>query len=210
MSKILNSLNWRYATKKYDTSKKVGAEDITTLKEAMKLSVSSMGLQPYKVIFVDNTQLREQLKSAAYNQSAITDASHLIIFANETNVSKKHIDGYLQNIANTRGITIESLDAFNNSMQKFVGSLSPEANTDWSKRQAYIAMTTLINTAAYLKIDATPMEGFDEKKFNEILKLDSLGLNTAVIATIGYRHADDAAQHLKKVRKSHAELFINL
>lgn len=206
---ILESLNWRYATKKYNPERKVSDQDLETLKEAIKLSVSSMGLQPYKVIFVENPELREQLKAAAFNQSAITDASHLIVFANEVNVGDPHIDAYLQNIAQTREISVGDLQGFSNSMKGFVGSLSPEANADWSRRQAYIALSTLINTAAMLKIDATPMEGFNAEKFNKILKINELGLNTAVIATIGYRHKDDATQHLKKVRKPNSELFIN-
>ena len=207
---IIDTLNWRYATKRYDPTRKISDDDIETLKEAVKLSVSSMGLQPYRIIIVENPELREQLKAVAFNQSAITEASHLFIFANETNISQTQIDAYLKNIAETRGITLESLSGFGKSMNGFVSGMSDEDNENWTRHQAYIAMSSLINAAAFLKIDATPMEGFDRKKFNEILKLDEMGLNTAVIATIGYRHKEDAAQHLKKVRKSNAELFINL
>ncbi|HEX8561683.1 MAG TPA: NAD(P)H-dependent oxidoreductase [Flavobacterium sp.] len=207
---ILESLNWRYATKKYDPTRKISAEDIETLKEAVKLSVSSMGLQPYKVLIVENPELRDQLRAAAFDQSAVTEASHLFIFANETNVGQPQIEAYMKNIAATRGIEVESLSGFSKSITGFVGRLSNEDNEHWTRRQTYIALSTLINTAAFLKIDATPMEGFDAKRFNEILKLDGMGLNTAVIATLGYRHNEDAAQHLKKVRKPNAELFINL
>lgn len=212
MTSYIESLKWRYATKKYDSSKKVSKEDLETLKEAVKLSVSAIGLQPYKVIIVENPEIREKLKNAAggNNQNVIMDASQLFIFANEVNVGDKHIDDYFNNIMKTRGVEAESLKAFKDSISGFVGSLSVEDKNVWTAKQSYIALSTLINSAALLKIDATPMEGFNAAQFNEILGLDKLGLNAAVIATIGYRHEDDAMQHAVKVRKSNEELFITL
>lgn len=210
MTTLLESMHWRYATKKYDTSKKVSASDIETLKQAIQLSVSSMGLQPYKVLIVENPELREQLKAAAFGQSAITDASHLIVFAHERNVGSSQIEAYMKNISETRGVPIDSLDGFSTSIHNFVGMLSEEQRNDWAKKQAYIALSTLINTAAFLKIDATPMEGFNASEFDSILKLNERGLGTAVVAAIGYRHEADTTQHFKKVRKSTKELFIQL
>lgn len=210
MSHLLESLNWRYATKQYDATKKINAEDLETLKEATKLSVSSYGLQPYKVIIVENPALRAQLKAVAWNQSQITDASHLFVFAVEKNLGSKQVQAYMENISQTRGIPLENLEGFSGMIHNAIDGLDENAKQNWAKKQTYIALTTLINTAAYLKIDATPMEGFDAQKFDEILGLDALGLATAVIATVGYRHEADAAQHYKKVRKSNKDLFINL
>jgi len=210
MSEILNSLNWRYATKKYDASKKVSAEDLNTLKEATKLSVSSMGLQPYKILVIENPELREKLKGAAYGQAPITEASQLFVFAIEKNVGDKQIEKYMQNISETRGIPTESLEGFSGMIKGFLSGLDENGRDNWSKKQAYLALSTLINTASLLKIDATPMEGFSPEQFDEILGLDKLGLSTAVIAVVGYRHEEDATQHYKKVRKSNEELFINL
>ncbi len=210
MTELLNSLNWRYATKKYDASKKVSAEDLKTLKEATKLSVSSMGLQPYKILIIENPELRAKLQPAAYGQSAITEASQLFVFAIEKNIGEKQIEKYIQNISETRGIPVESLDGFSGMIKGFVGSLDENGKDNWAKKQAYLALSTLINTASFLKIDATPMEGFSAEQFDEILGLDKLGLSTAVIAAVGYRHEEDATQHYKKVRKSNEELFINL
>lgn len=209
MTQILESLEWRYATKKY-SDKKISEPDFQILKESMRLSVSSMGLQPYKIIIVDDPKLREQLKDAAYNQSALTDASHVIVFANETHIGDEQVSNYMQNIAKTRDVKIGSLNGFNNSIRGFLKNLSPEETENWARFQTYIALGNLINSAALLKIDATPMEGFDIEKFNEILDLKSQNLSVSVIATIGYRHKDDAAQHLKKVRKSEQEIFITL
>lgn len=212
MTTYIESLKWRYATKKYDTTKKVSKEDLETLKEAVKLSVSSAGLQPYKIIVVESAEMREKLKNAAggNNQNLIMDASHLFIFANEVNVGEKHIDDYFNNIMRTRGLEANSLNVFRDSLTGFLGSLSIEDKNAWTVKQSYIALSTLVNSAALLKIDTTAMEGFNAAQFNEILGLEKLGLNAAVIATIGYRHEEDAMQHAVKVRKSNEELFITL
>ena len=210
MTQLLEGLNWRYATKQYDTTKKISAEDLETLKEATRLSVSSYGLQPYKVLIIDTPELREQLKAVAWNQPALTDSSQLFVFAIEKNVGEKQIDAYMQNISETRGIPTENLQGFKGMIHAAVDGLDENAKDNWAKKQAYIALSTLINTAALLKIDATPMEGFDAQQFDKILGLEALGLATAVIASVGYRHEEDASQHYKKVRKSNEDLFINL
>lgn len=210
MSNVLESLNWRYAVKKYDATKKVSSEDLAILKEATKLSVSSMGLQPFKVLVIENPELRAKLAPAGYNQSGITEASQLFVFAVETNVGAKQIEAYMGNISETRGIPVESLKGFSDMIDGFIASLDEEGRDNWSKKQAYLALSTLINTAASLKIDATPMEGFNAQQFDEILGLEKLGLTTAVIAAVGYRHEEDTTQHYKKVRKSNEEFFINL
>ncbi|MFC6096246.1 NAD(P)H-dependent oxidoreductase [Flavobacterium qiangtangense] len=210
MSNLLESLNWRYAVKKYDATKKISSADLAILKEATKLSVSSMGLQPFKVIIVENPELRAKLAPAGYNQSGITEASQLFVFAVENNVGSKQIESYMENISETRGIPVESLKGFSDMIDGFIAGLDEEGRNNWSKKQAYLALSTLINTAASLKIDATPMEGFNPQQFDEILGLNELGLTTAVIAAVGYRHEEDATQHYKKVRKSDKEFFINL
>jgi nitroreductase len=169
-----------------------------------------MGLQPYKVIIVENKEVRQQLKTAANSQNGIIDASHVFVFANEVNVGPQHIEAYIDNISTTRKVTKESLGAFENSMNNFINGQTAEGRLFWTSKQAYIAMSSLINAAAVLKIDATPMEGFNKQEFNRILGLDKLGLNAAVVATVGYRHLDDPFQHLKKVRKSSNELFITI
>jgi len=210
MSNLLESLNWRYAVKKYDATKKISSADLAILKEATKLSVSSMGLQPFKVIIVENPELRAKLAPAGYNQSGITEASQLFVFAVENNIGSKQIESYMENISETRGIPLESLKGFSDMIDGFIAGLDEEGRNNWSKKQAYLALSTLINTAASLKIDATPMEGFNPQQFDEILGLNELGLTTAVIAAVGYRHEEDATQHYKKVRKSDKEFFINL
>ncbi|QDW22938.1 NAD(P)H-dependent oxidoreductase [Flavobacterium sp. KBS0721] len=210
MSTLLDNLNWRYATKKFDATKKISSEDLNTLKEAVRLAASSYGLQPYKVVIVENPEIREQLKAAAYGQTQITDSSQLFIFANDLNAGPESVAAYIQNISETRGIPTEALGGFADMMNGVISNLSQEAKNIWTAKQTYIALGTLLAAAAELKIDATPMEGFNPAAFNEILGFDKLGLNASVIATVGYRHDEDDTQHYKKVRKSHEELFITI
>ncbi|UFH34220.1 NAD(P)H-dependent oxidoreductase [Flavobacterium acetivorans] len=210
MSTFIKNQNWRYATKKFDATKKIATEDLNTLKEAIRLSTSSYGLQPYKVLIVENPELRSQLQQAAWGQSQVVDASHLIIFANETNFGEEGINNYFQNVSETREVSVESMKAYMDFMKSAITSLPEEARNIWTAKQTYLALGNLLNAAAELKIDVTPMEGFAPDKVNEILGLEALGLNASVMATIGYRHEEDATQHYKKVRKSNNELFLTL
>ncbi|MBF2707846.1 NAD(P)H-dependent oxidoreductase [Flavobacterium soyangense] len=210
MNHFLETQNWRYATKKFDASKKISTEDLNTLKEAIRLSSSSYGLQPYKVIIVENPELRAQIQPAAWGQSQITDASHLLVFANQTSIGDTDIDTLIQNMSATRGIDKETLSGYQDFMKSNVNGLSEEAKAIWNSKQTYLALANLLNAAAELKIDVTPMEGFVPAKVNEILGLEALGLNASLLATVGYRHEEDATQYYKKVRKSNEELFITL
>jgi len=210
MNTFLDHQNWRYATKKFDAAKKISTEDLNTLKEAIRLSSSSYGLQPYKVIIVENPELRAQIQPVAWGQSQIVDASHLIVFANRTTINDAEIDAFFENISKTREIPLEALSGYQGFMKGKINELSEDAQNIWNSKQTYLALGNLLNAAAELKIDVTPMEGFVPAQVNEILGLDALGLNASLIATVGYRHTEDATQHLKKVRKSNEELFITL
>ena len=210
MSTFLENQNWRYATKKFDSTKKIATEDLNTLKEAIRLSSSSYGLQPYKIFIVENPELRAKIQLAAWNQSQVTDASHLIVFANQKTIIDTEIDTFFKKMSETREIPLEALSGYQGFMKGKINQLSDDAVNIWNSKQTYLALGNLLNAAAELKIDVTPMEGFDPAQVNEILGLNELGLNTSLMATIGYRHEEDATQHLKKVRKSNEELFITL
>jgi len=212
MLNYIDSLNWRYATKKYDASKKVSSEDLETLKEAVRLSVSSVGLQPYKIFVVESQEMRDKLKVAAggNNQNIIAESSAVFVFANELNVGDQQVEAYINNISQIRGVAKESVKGFGDYISGFLGSLTEEQKNIWTAKQSYIALSTLINAAALLKIDTTAMEGFNAEEFNTILGLDELGLNAAVIAAVGYRHEEDAMQHAVKVRKPKDQLFVTL
>jgi len=210
MSNFIKDANWRYATKKFDTTKKVSKEDLETLKEAIRLSASSYGLQPYKVLIIENPDIRAKLQPAAWGQSQIVDASQVIVFANITNIGDTEIDASLANTAETRGLSTEALKGYGDFMKSKIIGLPEDVRNIWTSKQTYLALGNLLNAAAELKIDVTPMEGFEPEKVNEILGLPKLGLNASLLATIGYRHEEDATQHYAKVRKSNEELFINL
>jgi len=210
MSTFLENQNWRYATKKFDATKKISAADLAFLKEAIRLSTSSYGLQPYKVFIVENPELRAKLVAASYGQAQVADASHLLVFANELNFGAVGIDQFASTICKTRELPLEAIQGYVDYMKGNITGLPEEVRNIWTSKQTYLALGNLLNAAAELKIDVTPMEGFIPAQVNEILGLDKLGLNASLLAPIGYRHEEDATQHYKKVRKSNDELFITL
>jgi nitroreductase len=210
MNTFLDHQNWRYATKKFDATKKITAEDLDILMEAIRLSSSSYGLQPYKILIIEKPDLRAKIQKAAWGQSQVVDASHLLVFANQTDITDAQIDDFFENTSKTRGVAKETLAGYQGFMKSKINELSGDAKNIWNAKQAYLALANLMHAAAELKIDVTPMEGFSPADVNEILGLNELGLNATLLAPIGYRHSDDATQHYKKVRKSKEELFITI
>ena len=210
MSTFLENQNWRYATKKFDATKKITDADIAFLKEAIRLSTSSYGLQPYRVFIVENPELRAKLVAASYGQAQVADASHLLVFANELNFGEAGIDQLAATICKTRDLPLEAIQGYVDYMKGNITGLPEDVRNIWTAKQTYLALGNLLNAAAELHIDVTPMEGFVPAQVNEILGLDALGLNATLLAPIGYRHVEDATQHYKKVRKSNEELFITL
>ena len=210
MSTFLENQNWRYATKKFDATKKITDANIAFLKEAIRLSTSSYGLQPYRVFIVENPELRTKLVAASYGQAQVADASHLLVFANELNFGEAGIDQLATTICKTRELPLEAIQGYVDYMKGNITGLPEEVRNIWTAKQTYLALGNLLNAAAELHIDVTPMEGFIPARVNEILGLDKLGLNATLLAPIGYRHEEDATQHYKKVRKSNEELFITL
>ena len=207
MSTFIENQNWRYATKKFNSEKKISNSDLEILKEAIQLSSSSYGLQPYKVLIIENEEIRKQLQPASWGQSQITDASHLLVFASETNVDAEYITRFAENMAKTRNIPFDSVKGYADFMIGNISTLTPEKQLIWAQKQAYLALGNLLNAAAELKIDVTPMEGFLPEQYNKILSLTEKGLHATLVATIGYRHDEDDTQHYAKVRKPKSELF---
>ncbi len=205
---LLNALNWRYATKTFDADKKIPEPIFDELMEATRLSASSYGLQPYKFIIVRNPELRAQLRPASYNQPQITDASHMVVFAVQNDLSPADTDAYMNRIVATRGVDMASLDGFRNSINGTLTSRSPEELYHWASDQVYIAMGTLLTAAALHEVDACPMEGFDKGKYDEILGLKPLGLASRAVVTLGFRSEADFLAKAAKVRKSFEEVFL--
>ena len=204
---ILEKLNWRYATKQYDATKKILAEDWETLEQSLILAPSSFGIQPYKFIVVTDQEMKEKLKPAAWGQPQITDSSHLVVFAYKKILTDEDIEHYVDRIVEVRGAPRETLTDYENVMKGSANKAVNEGYVEvWNSRQAYIALGFLLQTAALLNIDATPMEGFDAAQFNEILGLDDY--SAVVLAAVGYRDGEkDWLANLKKVRMPNDELI---
>lgn len=207
-SQVLEALQWRYATKRFDPEQKISESDLAELLEALRLSASSYGIQPYRFILVKDEALRQQLRTASMGQSQITDASHMLVFAAKKRFSEADTEAYMKLIAETRGIPRSSLDGFAAGINGRLQRASPEELEEWAARQAYIAVGNLLTAAALKRIDACPMEGLNPAQYDQILSLDSLGLSTKVVVTLGYRSEEDALAHMAKVRLPHTELFI--
>ncbi len=207
MNSILSSLRWRYATKKFDSSKKVSAEDLANIKEAINLTPSSYGLQPFKVLQIDNPELRAKIQPAAWGQTQIVDASHLFVFAHLTDIGEKEVAAYMQNKADRSGFDVSALKGYQDFIVGKIGEMSDARKSEWNARQAYLAVSTALTAAADLNIDACPMEGFELEQLNEILGLKEKGLSAAVIVALGYRSEEDETQNAPKIRKAEKDLF---
>ena len=211
MSELIKKLNWRYATKRMN-GQTIPQEKLDNILEAIKLAPSSVGLQPYNIVIVEDKALKDKIyHEAATRQAQIPDASHLLIFAAWEKLTSQHVEDYIKFVASTRNVSVESLSGFLASINGGIMSRSEDVNFDWSARQAYIALGHGLVAAATEEVDATPMEGFDAAKVDEILGLREKGLRSVVILALGYRDAEkDPYANAKKVRRPHEELFISI
>jgi nitroreductase len=210
-TQLLAQLNWRYATKQFDPNRKISAPDWSALEEALLLSASSGGLQPWKFIVVTDPAVRARLLPASYNQSQIVKASHLVVFASKNNFSEADVDAHLQNLAKIQGAPIEALAPLRGMLVGgIVQRLDEAARNAWARDQVYIALGNFLTSAALLGIDACPMEGFDRAQYDEILGLKAKGLSSAVIATVGYRLPTDKYASAPKVRFPKEQVFISV
>lgn len=208
---LIHQLTWRYATKQFDPVRKISSRDWATLEEALVLTPSSFGLQPWRFIIINDPETRAKLRPASYGQSQITDASHLVVFAVKNDITEQDIDEYLDRIAEVRGATRDSLGGFRDLLiGGIIKGMDSAARRAWATRQVYIALGNFLNSAALLGIDATPMEGFEPAKYDEILGLAKQGLHAVVVAAAGYRDEGDAYARLKKVRFSAEKVFLRV
>ena len=207
---LLDKLQWRAAIKTFDPTKKVTAGQLEKLLTAVRLAPSGAGLQPYRILVVENPEVKEQLREAANGQAQLSLSSHVIVFAAETVVDTHFITKYIDLIAATRQVPREQLAGFEKSIGNLINSMTEEQRIEWATKQAYIALGVLLSAAADMEIDACPMEGFQPGKFDEILGLKELGLTSVVIAPIGYRADTDVYSKMAKVRRPAEELFIHI
>ena len=206
---LIDQLQWRYATKKMDANKLVPPEKFEHILEAIRLTASSSGLQPYELIVITNQDIRQKIKEAANNQSQITDCSHLIVFAAWDNYTADRINAAFDMTETIRNFTSESGTAYRQMLLKTYPARDAEVNFTHAAKQAYIGLGTALIAAAYEKVDCTPMEGFNPTAVDEILNLKAKGLRSVVMLPLGYRNSEeDWLVNLKKVRRT-KEQFIS-
>jgi nitroreductase / dihydropteridine reductase len=207
---FLQSLTWRYATKKYDNSKKLKSAELDQILEAIRMAPSSNGFQPYDIIVVNNVDLREKLKTAAYNQAQVTEASHFLVFAAWENINEHNLGKVFDVMAEVRGQSEALTERRKSSIAGFAAK-SAEVNFQHAAQQAFIGLGFALAAAAELKIDASPMGGFEPAKFDEILGLKVRGLRSVVVLGLGHRdEANDWLVKLKKVRRPKSEMIIEM
>lgn len=205
---LLQQLNWRYACKKFDPTKKIPDKDWTILVESLRLAASSYGLQPWKFIVVQSPEIRQQLLPLSWGQSPVTDCSHFIVFTYKEKMDEPHIEKHIQQTALTRGVDPEKLAGYKKMMINDL-TVGPRAETInwWAQRQTYIAMGSLLTTAALMEIDTLPMEGLNPTEYDKVLKIEGTGWKTVAAVACGYRAPDDKYQFGKKVRFSVDEIL---
>lgn len=205
---LLEALNWRYAVKKMN-GQPVEQEKVDKIIAAAHLAPTSSGLQPFKVIVVTNQELKEKIAPIAFNQSQIIDSSHLLIFAAFENYSEEGIDATFSYMNAERGLPDAATDAYKTQLKGMILSRTAEENFNHAARQAYIGFGIALAEAALLKVDATPMEGFNGPALDELLGLNKQGLKSVTLLPLGYRdEANDWLVNLKKVRKPLSEFLI--
>ena len=207
---LLTQLNWRYATKKFDPARKVPAEHWNVLEQALILTPSSYGLEPWHFLVITSQVVKESLLPAAYGQRQVADASHVVVFTVRKNVDPPYVEKFIQRVSQVRGVPLEKLEGYKGMMLGAIKQMGPQGVDQWSSRQVYIALGFLLQSAALLGIDVCPMEGISAAQVDQILGLEAKGLSTLAIATVGYRAADDAAANHKKIRFSAEDVLTHI
>lgn len=199
-SEVLEALNFRYATKAFDPERKIPSETWRDLEASLALTPSSFGLQPWKFLIIDSTDVREKLKAASWSQGQVTDASHLVVLTVRTDLSQQDIDSWINRLSEVQGTPVENLEGLSGVISAFASGMDAAAKKAWNTRQVYIALGQLMTTAAFIGIDTCPLEGISPPDYDEILGLEDSGYATAVACALGYRAADDKSATATKAR----------
>lgn len=207
---VLEQLKWRYAVKKFDATKSIPAELWSKLEDSLVLSPSSYGLQPWKFFVITDAATKAKLLPLSYGQNQVVDASHLVVFAVKSEVTAADAEKLIRTTSELRGVPETALAGYKQMIVNSLTSLSPEAVRNWMTHQVYIAHGVFLATAAMMGIDACPMEGFSPTKYDEVLGLPEKGYNSIVLATAGYRAADDKNATATKVRYPKSEIVEQL
>lgn len=207
---IINSLEWRYAIKKFDSAKKLSNQQIETLKKAFNLTPTSFGLQPIKMIVIQNKELQEKFVELSYNQRQVADASHLLIICIKNDTTAEDINSYFNLEKETRNIEESTISGFRKQLLEMYENKTVEERNLSAIYQTYIALGNLMTVCALEKIDACPIEGFIPQKVDELLNLKELNLSSVLMLPVGFRDENDIMSTMKKVRKPLSEMIIDI
>lgn len=210
MNNPIEHLQWRYATKKFDATKKLSEEKINTLKEAFNLTATSYGLQPIKLLVIKDQKVKDDLVPMTMHQMQVQDASHLLVFCVVTAIDKDYVTNYFELVENKRGTSKTILAPFRDLLIDEFKQKNELEIFAWAKNQAYLAMGNLLTVCALEKIDSCPIEGFEPEKYDDYLNLKEKGLKSVLVMPVGYRATDDFFADFKKVRKDIAETIIEI
>lgn len=197
---INEKLNWRYATKSFDKDKKVSEENLQKILDWVVLTPSSFGLQPWSFVVVENSEVKEKLKEASWNQPQVSDCSHLIVFTRTDEFGENLVDKYIEKTVSIKGGAKEDMQGFKDMATGFISHMSPETAAIWAEKQVYIALWNAMTVVASMDIDACPLEGIDPAKYDEILGLNEKWLKTVVALAVWYRAEDDKYAVSPKIR----------
>lgn len=206
---VLNAQKWRYAVKKFDPQKKIDDKTWKALEETLVLTPSSYGLQPWKFIVVTNQELKDKLRTVSWNQSQVSDCSHLVVFVAKEKMDEAHVEKFIQKTASVRGLPTESLDGYKKMMiSDLINGPRGKTSFEWAARQIYIALGNFMTASALLEIDTCPLEGLDPTKYDELLGITGSGWKTVCACPAGHRSLDDKYSLAKKVRFESNDIFI--
>ena len=206
---IIEKLQWRYAVKKFDKTKFLSNEQVQLLKEAFNLTATSYGLQPVKLLVIQNKEIQKELVAHSWNQSQVLDASHLLVICVPKKYTTEEVSSYFNLVQKIRNTPDEIINPFKKFLTAEIEKKTQEELLIWNKNQAYLALGNLLTVCALENIDSCPMEGFVPDKYDEILDLDSRNLTSVLVLPAGFRAEDDYMKDLKKVRKDMDEVVIN-
>jgi nitroreductase/dihydropteridine reductase len=204
---LLESLEWRYATKKMNGDK-IPQDKLDRILQATKLAPSSYGLTPYQVIVIEDQELKERLVPACYGQPQLKDSSAVLVFAVWDTIDEKSVEDYINNISDQRNIPVDKFDDLKNMMMGTINNMSEEQKTIWAQKQTYIGLGFSLVASAVEGVDSTPMEGFIPEQVDEVLGLDELGLKSTLVLPLGYRDEGDYLSSMKKIRRDDDSFFI--
>ena len=204
---VIDALKWRYAVRRF-SAERLEEHKVQDLLDATRLSATSYGLQPYRMIVIDDIETRKQLLPYAMGQDKVAECSHLVVLAVRTNVDDEMVERYIQTVAESRRVPLQQLEGLAAHIKEVFSAMDEAQKREWAHQQVYIALGTLLTSAAMMKIDSCPMTGFERSGFDHVLGLAERGLESSVVCALGVRHSEDENASLPKVRYEQAEMVI--